>query len=117
MTKRRLQEVADEDHAYEGRLIRRIGTNPRKVLGIFRAGSEGGRIHPIDKGDDKEWIVAAEAVAGAKDGELVEAEQAGPKGRMGLPRARIVAGIRARPRPCRSSRSISMAFPMSFPMR
>ena len=89
----RLQEVADEDHAYEGRLIRRIGTNPRKVLGIFRAGSEGGRIHPIDKGDDKEWIVAAEAVAGAKDGELVEAEQAGPKGRMGLPRARIVARL------------------------
>ena len=27
---------------------------------------------------------------GAKDGELVEAEQAGPKNRMGLPRARIV---------------------------
>jgi ribonuclease R len=27
---------------------------------------------------------------GARDGELVEAEQAGPKGRMGLPRARIV---------------------------
>ena len=30
------------------------------------------------------------AVLGAKDGELVEAEQAGPKNRMGLPRARIV---------------------------
>ena len=26
---------------------------------------------------------------GARDGELVEAEQAGPKGRMGLPKARI----------------------------
>lgn len=89
----RLQEVEGEDHAYEGRLIRRIGTNPRKVLGVFRAGAEGGRIHPIDKGDDKEWLVGPEAVAGAKDGELVEAEQAGPKGRMGLPRARIVARL------------------------
>ena len=29
----------------------------------------------------------------AKDGELVEAEQAGPKGRMGLPKARIIARL------------------------
>ncbi len=60
------------------------------MLGIFRKGAEGGRIVPIDKGADKEWRVAAGATHGAKDGELVEAEQAGPKGRMGLPRARIV---------------------------
>ena len=47
----RLQEVKGEAHHYEARLIRRIGTNPRKVLGIFRTGEEGGRIVPIDKGD------------------------------------------------------------------
>ncbi|MEQ9261129.1 MAG: ribonuclease R [Roseovarius sp.] len=86
----RLQEVKGEKHHYEARLIRRIGTNPRKVLGIFRKGAEGGRILPIDKGDGKEWTVAADATGGAKDGELVEAEQAGPKGRLGLPRARVV---------------------------
>ena len=86
----RLQVVHEEDHNYEARLIRRIGSNPRKVVGIFAKSSEGGRIKPIDKGSDKEWIVAADATGGAKDGELVEAEQAGPAGRMGLPRARIV---------------------------
>ena len=86
----RLQEVKGEDHHYDARLIRRIGTNPRKILGVFRKGAEGGRIVPIDKGDGKEWTVAADAAGGAKDGELVEAEQAGPKGRMGLPKARIV---------------------------
>ncbi|UWR22396.1 ribonuclease R [Sulfitobacter sp. S190] len=86
----RLTLVKNEDHHYEGRLIRRIGTNPKKIMGIFRKGAEGGRIHPIDKGADKEWTVAADAMAGAQDGELVEAELAGPKGRMGLPRARIV---------------------------
>ena len=86
----RLTEVRGEDHQYEARLIRRIGTNPLKVLGIFRKAAEGGRIVPIDKGSDKEWIVGADATQGAKDGELVEAEQAGPKGRMGLPRARII---------------------------
>jgi ribonuclease R len=86
----RLTLVKGEDYHYEARLIRRIGANPQRVLGIFRKTTEGGRIVPIDKGGDKEWNVAADATYGAKDGELVEAEQAGPKGRMGLPRARIV---------------------------
>ncbi|MFY0634044.1 MAG: ribonuclease R [Vannielia sp.] len=86
----KLREVKGEDHHYEGRLIRKIGTNPKRILGVFRKGAEGGRILPIDKGADREWTVAKEATAGAKDGELVEAEQAGPKGRMGLPRARVV---------------------------
>ncbi|RKT32641.1 RNAse R [Roseovarius halotolerans] len=86
----RLQEVKGEAHHYEARLIRRIGANPRKVLGIFRKREEGGRIVPIDKGDGKEWHVPPDATGGARDGELVEAEQSGPKGRMGLPRARIL---------------------------
>ncbi|SDO04661.1 ribonuclease R [Lutimaribacter pacificus] len=89
----RLQEVKAEDHQYEARLIRRIGQNPHKVLGVFRKGAEGGRILPIDKGDGKEWQVPPGATGGAKDGELVEAEQSGPKGRMGLPRARIVTRL------------------------
>ena len=74
----RLTEVNGEDYAYTGRLIRRIGANPLRVLGVFRAGSEGGRILPVDKGSQKEWIVAPGATGGAKDGELVEAEHAGP---------------------------------------
>lgn len=86
----RLTVVQEEDHNYEARLIRRIGTNPRKIVGIFRKGAEGGRIVPIDKAGSTEWLVPDGAVHGAKDGELVEAEQAGPKNRMGLPRARIV---------------------------
>lgn len=89
----RLTLVSGEKHHYEARLIRRIGTNPRRVLGVFRATAEGGRILPVDKGSDKEWAVAGDATYGAKDGELVEAEQAGPKARMGLPRARIIARL------------------------
>ncbi len=86
----RVNEVRGEAYQYEARLIRKIGTNPHKILGIFRKATEGGRIVPIDKGADKEWLVAADATQGARDGELVEAEQAGPKGRMGLPKARIM---------------------------
>jgi len=86
----RLTVVQEEDHNYEARLIRRIGTNPRRILGIFRKTAEGGRIVPIEKSASTEWQVAGDATHSAKEGELVEAEQAGPKGRMGLPRARIV---------------------------
>ncbi len=89
----RLTEVQGQDYAYEARLIRRIGSNPIRLLGLFRQSSEGGRIVPIDKGQDKEWTVAAGATAGARDGELVEAQQTGPKSRMGLPAAKIVARL------------------------
>ncbi len=89
----RLTETGEADPAYTARLIRRIGTNPRRILGVFRKAAEGGRIVPVDKGSDREWVVAAGAEQGAKDGELVEAEQAGPKGRMGLPKARVITRL------------------------
>jgi ribonuclease R len=89
----RLTEVKGEDYRYEGRLIRRIGSNPIRLLGVFRKYAEGGRIIPIDKGSDKEWQVSERDVNGAKDGELVEAERAGPKNRMGLPNARVIARL------------------------
>ncbi|MEM1130849.1 MAG: ribonuclease R [Pseudomonadota bacterium] len=86
----RLTVTSSEDHSYEARLIRRIGTTRRRILGIYRDGTEGGRIVPIDKGMDKEWRVGPGATHGAKDGELVEAEAAGPGGRLGLPKARVL---------------------------
>ncbi|MEM1266074.1 MAG: ribonuclease R [Pseudomonadota bacterium] len=81
------------ERGYEGRLIRRIGQAQAKVIGVFRAGTEGGRIKPIDKKSDREWHVEPGETNGALDGELVEAEQAGPKGRLGLPRARVTARL------------------------
>lgn len=89
----RMAKVSEDSHQYEARLIRRIGTNPRRILGVFRKGAEGGRIVSIDKAASNDWIVPSAQVAGARDGELVEAEQSGPKGRLGLPRARIVARL------------------------
>ncbi|RPE63106.1 RNAse R [Pacificibacter maritimus] len=89
----KLQAVKAEDHAYQARLIRKIGSNPEKILGIYRANAEGGRVVPIDKGAGKEWLVRNGQDYGAEDGELVEAEQTGPKDRMGLPRAKIIARL------------------------
>ena len=88
----RLAKVDLDDYVWEARLIRVIGSNPLKVLGIFRKGSEGGRILPIDKGQDKEWRVASDSDLGARDGELVEAEAQGNR-RLGLPQARITARL------------------------
>jgi ribonuclease R len=89
----RLQAVEEEGMDYHARPIRRIGTNPRRILGVFRKSAEGGRIVPIDKKDDKEWLVPTNATQDAKDGELVEAEQSGPRARMGLPKARIITRL------------------------
>ncbi len=89
----RLTVVKEDDHNYEARLIRRIGTSPRKILGVFRKTAEGGRIVPIDKAGQNEWLVPAANTLSAKDGELVEGEQSGPKDRMGLPKARIVSRL------------------------
>jgi ribonuclease R len=89
----RLSRPEAGDHAYEARLIRRIGVNPQRLLGIYRAGAEAGRLIPIDKKSDREWSVAPGATHGARDGELVEAELAGPRSRLGLPAARIVTRL------------------------
>ena len=88
----RVEPVVGQDHAYRARLIRTLGGSTLKVLGIYRDGAEGGRIIPIDKGADKEWVVARANSFDAHDGELVEAEQVGPR-RLGLPQARITARL------------------------
>ena len=85
----KVKAVTGEQHQYEARVIRRIGEAPNRVLGVFRKTAEGGRIVPIDK-SGKEWIVPEAGVHGARDGELVEAQQSGPRSRMGLPKAKIV---------------------------
>ena len=88
----RLTKVAGQDFDYEARLIRALGQNPLKVLGIFRQTAEGGRILPTLKGSDKEWRVARDHTLDARDGELVEGELVG-KRQMGLPQARVTARL------------------------
>lgn len=87
----KLTKVSGEGHEYTGRVIRKIGTNPSKVLGIFRTSRDGGRIIPIDKKSDKDWLVPSKMDGDAKDGELVEGEAIGSKSRVGLPKAKVVA--------------------------
>ncbi|HEY0274899.1 MAG TPA: ribonuclease R [Paenirhodobacter sp.] len=85
----RMTETVGQPYDYEARLIRVLGQSAQKIVGIFRKTAEGGRIAPIDKGSSAEWLVPPGATLEARDGELVEAEQSGPKARLGLPRARV----------------------------
>jgi ribonuclease R len=85
----RIDATPGEDHPYLARPIRRIAAAPARVLGIFKRDSHGGRILPIDKGEAQQWVVTPGNDSGAQDGELVEAEAVGPKGRLGLPKARV----------------------------
>jgi ribonuclease R len=89
----RIEETPGEDHPYAARPIRRISAAPSRVLGIFKRDSQGGRILPIDKGEAQQWVVGPGHDGGAQDGELVEAEQVGPKGRLGLPKARVTERV------------------------
>ncbi|MBD0864405.1 MAG: ribonuclease R [Rhodobacteraceae bacterium] len=86
----RLAMVKEVDHNYEARLIHKIGSNPKRILGVFRKTSEGGQIIPTDKASTQKWTVPKDARFDVKDGELVEAELIGSQFRVGLPRARIV---------------------------
>ena len=83
----KLEPINGPDYAYQARIIRKLGVNPTRILGVFRREAEGGRIIPIDKGADRIWQVTE--TDGAQDGELVHAEPEG-KTRFGPPRARIV---------------------------
>ena len=78
---------------HHARPIRRIAQAAARIVGVFRQSDSGGRIVPVGKGKAEEYLVAPGDRNGARDGELVEAEPAGPKGRLGLRRARIVARI------------------------
>jgi ribonuclease R len=83
----------DPEAPLAARVIRRIGMGPSRVIGIYHEGESGGRIAAIDKKTDRDWLVAPGESAGARDGELVEAEQLSPARGHGLPRARIVARL------------------------
>ncbi len=89
----RLAQPEEPGAPLAARVIRRIGIGPRRVLGIYHAAEDGGRIAAIDKKTDRDWRVAPLDRAGARDGELVEAEQVGPARAFGLPQARVIARL------------------------
>ena len=74
---------------YEGRVIRRLEEQPRRILGVYRRVADQGRLQPTDRRVRVEPLVADADSMGAREGELVQAELLHGT-RLGLPQARIV---------------------------
>jgi ribonuclease R len=85
----RIERSASDETS--GRVIKLIDRAKHRALGIFRAlAGGGGRLVPIDKKQlGRELAIAADAAAGAADGDLVAVEVS-RHGRVGLPAGRIV---------------------------
>ncbi|MDE2228956.1 MAG: ribonuclease R [Alphaproteobacteria bacterium] len=103
-------------HRYEARIVRAVGGAPDRVIGIYRAGREGGRIEPTDRKLRTEFRVAADDAKGAAPGEIVLAEVLAQP-RMGLPEARVVEriGDSANPRAFSVIAIHSHGIPVPFP--
>ncbi|HEY2137213.1 MAG TPA: RNB domain-containing ribonuclease, partial [Xanthobacteraceae bacterium] len=85
------EETGDEGDAirHRGRVIKIVDRARQRVLGVFRALNDGGRLVPVDKKNlGRELTVAPGHTGGAQDGDLVAVEVQ-KVGRFGLPVARV----------------------------
>ena len=73
----------------EARVIRRLVSAGKRIIGTFHDTGDGGRLVPSDRRDRTEYLVAPRDAADSVDGELVVAEQLS-SARLAAPRARIV---------------------------
>ena len=85
----KLSPLSGGPYAYEARIIKKLGKGKRRILGLFREDRNGGRIIPVDKKSQDEFVVAKPDTGGAEDRELVEAEVM-PGHKFGLRTARVV---------------------------
>ncbi len=81
-----------EDGSYEARVLRALGGEPDRVLGIYRRTREGGRLEPTDRKLRTEFRVSGADSGGAADGEIVLAAVKPSRG-YGIPEARVVERI------------------------
>jgi ribonuclease R len=72
----------------EARIIRRLAPVGERIVGIYERTREGSRLTPVDRRDRNEYRIAQHDMGGARDGELVVAEQLSGA-RLGAPRVRV----------------------------
>ena len=79
----------DAEGAYTGRVIKVIGKNRAEVIGVYRAGAQGGRIVPVEKrAHGREILIPPGEEGPARDGDLVSVDVE-RETRMGLRRGRV----------------------------
>ena len=82
-----LVRIGRDEGGPTARVMKIITKQRRAVLGVFRAGTDEGRIEPVDRRGDELRVPMGEE-NGARDGDLVEVEPLGSP-RAGLARARV----------------------------
>jgi ribonuclease R len=99
----RIEQTNDEE--ISGRVIKLIDRAKTRMLGVFRGlPNGGGRLVPVDKKQlGRELAIAANATAGAVDGDLVAVEVA-RQGRLGLAAGTVVERLGS----IKSERAISL---------
>ncbi|MER2291512.1 ribonuclease R, partial [Methylobacterium brachiatum] len=79
----------DAEGGYTGRVIKVIGKNKAEIIGVYRAGAQGGRIVPVEKrSQGREILIPPGEEGQARDGDLV-AVSLERETRFGLPRGRV----------------------------
>jgi len=84
-----LRDLLRETGENEARTNRLLGQASPRIVGVFYRGRQGGKVVPTNRRNREEYRVTECDTGGARDGELVRAEQL-PTGRAGFPRASIV---------------------------
>ncbi|MFT3986676.1 ribonuclease R [Aestuariivirga sp.] len=115
----KIETQRDGRYRFRAKVIRTLSDSSKRMLGIYRvARGLGARIIPVDKKAKSELQVLPGGDGGAENGELVEAEISGGRGR-GLPMARV----RERLGDLTSQKNISLiaihqhGIPIEFPAR
>jgi ribonuclease R len=83
-----LARISQEKDGFEARIIKRLGANAQRVLGVLKRDGPNVHIEPIDRKSRYGFIVDASEVKEIPDGELVAVEPLSGR-RSGLPRAKI----------------------------
>ena len=91
----RLEPTADagpDDPAFTGRVVKMIARDRARLLGVVRIGRDtGALVQAVDKKNaSEEYMLPAEEMNGAEDGELVAIEPIGRQRLLGLQAVRVV---------------------------
>jgi ribonuclease R len=107
--------IRSDSGEIEAEIVRRVGGEAARVVGVFRRTREGGVIAAADRRDKSEYRVLAHDTTGLSDNELVIAEEL-PSRRFGK-RARVVERLGPADAPGAISRLTIAAFdiPAEFP--
>ena len=108
--------VPSGDHAYEGRVVKKLGDTPAHVLGILEVGVNGTFLRATNHRDKQDYVVARGDLGGAEPGTLVEAEIL-PGRTYGLRQARVITvlGDMANPRSVSLIAIHANGIPTDFP--